>query len=188
MRVWRRSPVQRFLRCDWRALVLFGYCVSMLIGRAALASTAVAQDSNTAPPEIVLLGHATLPLGLAAQTLKESGELEVHVNTDVDSADLVLFFIHAPDGPMQSGMDEIRRCEGQTLERAAILISSADLPAPELLDLVMLETREALGRYLGEEQASRLEILKMPDPDLVTKVKVLLLLPATNVRIKVPDP
>jgi hypothetical protein len=133
-----------------------------------------------------MLGFASLPLGQAAQTLQASGEFSVRVNADVDSAAMVLFVVHAPDGPMRPGLDQIAVRAGQKAARAAILITGTEDLAPELLQLVLLETREVLGGYVGEARASRLEVLKMPDPELPSKLKALLFLPPVNIVLDAP--
>ena len=171
-------------RCH--ALILLG-CSVAAIACEPLTSAAAAQSPAPALPEVVLLGFPSLPLGLAAQTIQNSGEFRVRVNADVDSAALVLFVVHGPDGPMRPGIDEIRRRDGQTVARAAILVTSADLLDPELLQLVLLETRDALASYLGEERTTRLEVFKMPDPDLVSKLAALLFLPPVDIPITAPD-
>jgi hypothetical protein len=172
-------------QCRRRARIGLLCLVAAFVGQAP-ASTAAAQLPGPPLPRVVLLGAPSLPLGLAAKTIQDSGRFTVRVNADVDSAELVLFVVHGPDGPMRPGIEAIERRAGQKLARAAILVTGADLQDAELLQLVLLETREVLGRYLGEEAANRLEVLKMPDADLVPKLEALLFLPPIDLRIAAP--
>jgi hypothetical protein len=181
------APFTRSAGRNCRAPVLLAVSTAVLVC-SALATTAAAQAANRVLPELVLLGDPSLHLGLAAKTIQDSGEFRVRVNADVDSADLVLVVIHGPDGPMPQVLDEIRRRNGQTLARVAILITDADLPDSDLLALVVLESREVLGRLLGEELTNRVEVLKMPDPDLISKLKALLFLPPVNIRVRAGTP
>lgn len=167
----------------WRRSRIRTAC-GLMLASAVLALATSAQPP--AQPFVVLLGTPSLPLGLTATTIQESGEFRVQVNGEVDSAAIVLLVIHAPDGLVSSGVDELRRRHGKTLARAAILVTSGDVD-PELMELVLLEAREVYGGYLGEEETIRLEVLKHPDPEFVEKLKALLFLPPVHLRITAPN-
>jgi hypothetical protein len=138
-------------------------------------------------PKIVLIGFQSLALGEAANFIQNQGGFVVSVNEVVPSADLLLFTINAPDGPMPDTVRQIQDQQGQTVSRAAILLINTDLqPDAELEQLVLLEVREMLYRFIAEDQVNRLEILRMPAPDLGDKLRALLILPPANIQINAP--
>ena len=85
---------------------------------------------------------------------------------------------------MPDTLRQIQNQQGQTLSRAAILLIQTDLqPDAELEQLVILDTREVLHRFISEEQANRLEVLRMPDSAIGDKLRALLFLPPANILI-----
>jgi len=135
-------------------------------------------------PKIVLVGYQSLALGEAANFIQNQGGFVVSVNEVVLEVDLLLFTINAQDGPMPDTLRQIQNQQGQTLSRAAILLIQTDLqPDAELEQLVILDTREVLHRFISEEQANRLEVLRMPDSAIGDKLRALLFLPPANILI-----
>ena len=154
----------------------------------ATAQWEATRAAAAAVSDIVMIGASSLALGEAANNLQTPGSLAVSVNSDASAADLVLFTVYAPDGPMPNTVREIERLQGQTISRAAILLTGVDvLSDPELQQLVVLEFRELLARYLGN-QANAFEVLRMPDPALISKIQALLILPPTNLPVNAPSP
>lgn len=138
-------------------------------------------------PEIVFIGHTSLALGEAADFIQTEGGFAVHINTIVPDADLLLITVNAPDGPMPGLREQLNFLEGQTLARAAILLAHDDeLNDPELRQLVLLETRELLYQYADSTQVDRFEILEQSDPELITKLRAILILPPSNIEIHAP--
>lgn len=145
--------------------------------------------ATTAVPRIVLIGRQDLSLGQAANSLQAATGFAVSVNASLADADLVLFTVHAPDGPMPATRTEIQRREGETAVRAAILLTGVDgVTDPELRQLVTLEFRQLLAGYIGETSANGLEIVLMPDPNLKSQIEALLVLPPANLPIQTPNP
>jgi hypothetical protein len=146
--------------------------------------------SPTLPPlsKIVLLGNPSPALTEAAQYIQNQSGFAAEVNTNVTSADLVLVVIHAPDGLMRATLDEIERQQDRTAARIAILMTGVDLlNDQELYQLVVLEAQEALPGYLQSDQPYTLEVLQMPNSDLMDKIKALLLSPRMDIYLTTPN-
>ncbi len=148
------------------------------------AEAVVIPSSTPEVTEIVLVGYQSLALGEAATYIQNQSGYVVRVNEAVTSAELMLFTINAADGPMPETIRQIQNQAGQTVGRAAILLINTDLqPDAELEQLVLLETREILSRFIGEERANRLEVLRMPDAEIANKLQSLLILPPVDIFI-----
>lgn len=139
----------------------------------APANNPPAPDPNL-PRRIVLVGdrqaaEQALPL------ITASGNYEVLVNSPLDPSDLVLFAVSAADGPMPNTLTEIENRVNEPFPRAAFLLTDDDLnPDPELHDLVLLEMREILSRYLPGGEANAYQVLLSTGPDLPTRLHDLL--------------
>ncbi len=135
-------------------------------------------------PVIVLIGHKAVTLGDAAYTIQTEGGFVVHVNEIVPDADLVLFTINAPDGPMPGFVEGLNSLVGQTVPHAAILLTQTELLTdPELQQLELVEVREILSKYTDAAQVDQLEVLDFSDPELISKLQGLLSTPPMNLEI-----
>jgi hypothetical protein len=145
----------------------------------------------TEPPyifQILLLGHDAPALGDAAYTIQTDGGFIVHVNKVVPEADLVLFTVHALDGPMPGFLEGLDSLAGQSLPHAAILLTQTELlNDPELLQLELLEINEILDRYADPAQVDQLKVLEFSDPELIAKIEALLAQPPMDMEMHARD-
>lgn len=140
-----------------------------------------AQEPTGAPEnsrmQIVLLGNPD-PEDATAQAVRSvqaAGDYQVSVNAPIDSASLVLFFVDVANGPMPKTLSEIEKRIGESFPRAAILLTNIEQnDDPELQQLVVIEYRETLARYLPDGQANSWEVLSANSSDLPTQLESLL--------------
>ena len=126
-------------------------------------------------PRLALIGAPSDTLNQAMKTLEKHG-FRVHVNQILKSTDLILFVVSAKDGPMPQTREEISHHQGIKLPRAAILLIDIDASMdPELVELVVLEMKSLISKYLmSEKEAERLDVLRADDPELSNRVRYLL--------------
>jgi len=147
---------------------------------------------TTAPPQpeekasIVLIGMENMPIPLSevAQGIEDRTGFTTDVNRDASTAELVLFVVHAADGPMPATREEIENLRGQTIARAAILLTGTELQGDvELQQLVELEMRDLLGRNIGSFRADQLQLLDANAPDLAARFQALIDSPPANITM-----
>ena len=74
---------------------------------------------------------------------------------------------------------------GEVVTHAAILmVDESLLQDPEIRDLVEIEMRALIGKYIDQTTAGRLNVLGSEDPNLVNQIRNLRLSPPLNVTIK----
>jgi translation elongation factor EF-Tu-like GTPase len=124
----------------------------------------------------------------AAQSIQYQSGYQTEINTDPSAADLVLFFVYAPDGPMSQTREEIDKLVGGNLARAAILLSGTEQMSnnPELLQMVEGELRELLSGYMGRDAAQRVQVLDLNDPALGDQLHALVEYQTADIAMEVP--
>ena len=161
----------------------------------AEVDSSVGEESPTAvvpveASDVILVGIPSLALGQAAKSIQDQGAYSVSVNPDdYSNARLVLLTVNAPDGLMPPLLAEIEGHKGQKMARVAVLLIGVDeQDDPEILELVKLEILEVVPRYFAAEPSWRLDFLQMPDPNLLSLIEALLILPEMDIQITTPNP
>jgi hypothetical protein len=140
-----------------------------------LPPTTVLTEPPVEGPSLVFIGMPDPPILEEIDAIHEATGYRTTVNSDVSSADLVLFTVHAPDGPMPATREAIEDLRGQTLHRAAILLTGVELvDDAELIELEGREVVSFLSDYMDPSSAGRLRILHSNDPDLPAQLEALL--------------
>jgi hypothetical protein len=126
-------------------------------------------------PRLSLIGAPSTALDQTANNLENQG-FRVSVNELPKQTDMILFVVSAKDGPMPQTREQISHYQGMKIPISAILLVDVDASTdPELSELVVIEMRELLAKYLMTgEDANRVGVLRADDPDLSNKIRGLL--------------
>jgi hypothetical protein len=137
-----------------------------------LAGVLTACPEQAAPARLILIGHDDHVATAAG--LLVAGGLQPLVTTTLAPRDVVLFVVAAPDGPMPQTRTQVEAIRGQPHGPAAILLVRVALVDDhELLQLVVLETRELLA-VNEQPSAATMPVLRDDDPNLTLAVRGLL--------------
>jgi hypothetical protein len=124
------------------------------------------------PDRVFVLGHP-MPAQQVVSSLAGQGFL-TRVNGELVLGGTALFTVSALDGPMPQLREALDRLAGDDASRGAIVV--VDVPLlddAELLELVILETRELVARYVGEAAAQALPVLRTDLPGFAAAVGAL---------------
>jgi hypothetical protein len=144
---------------------------------------------ETALPRLAVLGQAD-HVRSALRELSQMGDFIITENSGAEIADLVLFAVAYPDGPMQPTREGILGLAGSTIARAAIIGTDLDglNGDMELKELVDREMRELLSEVLPAYVAYALPILVPPGEDASTQLQELLDGPAAGIAFEIQAP
>ena len=146
------------------------------------AVTGTLRSVSCVPPvspsdRVVIVGHDEPSAQQAATILQQQGLL-ARVNGAPMLGATALFVVSAVNGPMPQTRQAVASLVGDDASRAAIVLLDAESnPDQELRDLVVLEMRDLLGRYLGKPIADSLPVLRPELPGFIEGVRGLPLIP-----------
>jgi hypothetical protein len=130
---------------------------------------------TSTPPRLVLLGQPE-HVSLAANLLGAGG-VKTQQTTTLKKTDIVFFVVSAIDGPMPQTREQIEAIRGQAHGEAAIfLVKVSEQDDPELIELVLLETKNLLTTN-SQPKVATMPVLYDNDPNIILTVRGFLTTP-----------